>query len=220
MTSFQGGLHLSRQTPIWWGTKLVGLPLNKIVRGRMSGGHLEPSNLCLILSGTLIWHGWTNICGRSWMHVWSCTTWSTRVKVHIQSMILFRLIFRFPSRFWSPIAGRFCWFPRQAYKDQGWSHSLWVLKWSSWAFVGMPGNGSCSAWQQIWIIWNNLLLFLIVMKLYFMCWNLCTILIIYLYVVTYLNLEKEKKKSIRRAYWRPEWGAVPPIACGAFGQRQ
>ena len=54
------------------------LPSVRRLAGRMSSGHLVCSNLDLLLSGTPLRPGRKIKCGRSWLAVSSCTTWSSR----------------------------------------------------------------------------------------------------------------------------------------------
>jgi hypothetical protein len=69
----------------------LGLTSTRRVVGRISSGHFVWSNNIFLSSGTPLSNGRLT-CERSWMLVWSCTTWSPRVSAIIQCMMIIHMI--------------------------------------------------------------------------------------------------------------------------------
>jgi hypothetical protein len=61
-------------------------PNNRRHVGRMWSVHLICSNLDGLLFDILLGHGAQRWCGRWWLLVWSCTTWSSRMSAMKASM--------------------------------------------------------------------------------------------------------------------------------------
>jgi hypothetical protein len=73
----------------------LGLPSAGRVISRMSSGHLVRSNNVLQSPDILIFKYQYLRCGRSWMLVWSCTSWSSRgVSKLVQRMMIIHMIAR------------------------------------------------------------------------------------------------------------------------------
>jgi hypothetical protein len=66
---------------------IIGLWKNGRLAGRMWSKHLVFYSLIGPLFGTLLSNSVFSKCGRSWLLVWSCTTWSLRRSMTIMSMI-------------------------------------------------------------------------------------------------------------------------------------
>ena len=106
MASIRHGRHLWRPSQtLCQEARMPGLRRFRRLAGRMSSGHLVCSNLDLLLSGTLLRPGRKIKCGRSWLAVSSCTTWSSRALRRPSVWHWTILQAGSSSRSWSPATG-------------------------------------------------------------------------------------------------------------------